>query len=196
MHWCARELHSAIIKSLINLVSISLKVTMRLGFLHNILPFFPVALAQTTTSSNGCRCLYGQACWPSEQDFASLSRNLSLPLIHPVPPASVCYPVGNPSCNCSDAQPNWDNGLWRADQSGAYENLNFEMFLNKNGSISACYLNTTLDIPCEQGNVPPIGVDVRTVGDVQVAVRFAARHNLRLVVKNTGWALNLIVTRK
>jgi len=83
-------------------------------------------------------------------------------------------------------QLNWSDGNWRADQSGAYQNVNFEADTNKNGSISACYLNTTLNLPCEQGGVPPLGVDARTVNDVQVAVRFAARHNLRLVVKNTG----------
>lgn len=157
------------------------------GFLRDIAPFLPLVLAQAATSSNDCRCLYGQPCWPSEQDFTSLSSNLSQPLIRPIPPASPCYPIGNPSGNCSDVQLNWKDSNWRADQSGAYENTNFETFTNKNGSISACYLNTTLNLPCEQGSVPPIGVDAMTVGDVQTAVRFAVRHNLRLVVKNTGW---------
>ncbi|KAK1230625.1 hypothetical protein PQX77_006277, partial [Marasmius sp. AFHP31] len=36
------------------------------------------------------------------------------------------------------------------------------------------------------GSVPPIGVDARDVEDVQVAVKFAAEKNLRLVIKNTG----------
>jgi hypothetical protein len=48
------------------------------------------------------------------------------------------------------------------------------------------YLNTTFGVPCEQGSVPPIGVDARTVGDVQAAVKFAGQNNLRIVVKNTG----------
>ncbi|KAF9450811.1 FAD-binding domain-containing protein [Macrolepiota fuliginosa MF-IS2] len=162
---------------------------MRFRFLPNLVSFLPAILAQTTVSSNkdaDCRCLYGQSCWPSEQDFSSLSTLLSQPLIRPVPPASACYPVGNPSGNCSDVQQNWVNGNWRADQPGAYQNVNFETYTNRNGSISGCYLNTTLGLPCDQGSIPPIGVDVRTIEDVQAAVRFVGQHNLRLVVKNTG----------
>lgn len=159
---------------------------MKLGFLCEILPFLPIILAQTTNSEKRCRCLYGQSCWPSERDFASFSSSLSQPVIRPVPPASACYPVENPSGNCSGVQVNWFNGTWRADQSGAYQNINFETYTNKNGSISACFLNTSLNLPCEQGSVPPIGIDARTVDDVQAAVRFAARHNLKFVIKNTG----------
>jgi hypothetical protein len=47
-------------------------------------------------------------------------------------------------------------------------------------------MNTTLGVPCEQGSVPIVGVDARSVGDIQAAVKFAVEHNLRLVVKNTG----------
>ncbi|KAK7051653.1 hypothetical protein VNI00_004632 [Paramarasmius palmivorus] len=66
------------------------------------------------------------------------------------------------------------------------ENPNFQAFISSNGTISACYLDTSLGAPCEQGSIPPVGVDARSVGDIQAAVRFAAKHNLRLVIKNTG----------
>ncbi|KXN83406.1 6-hydroxy-D-nicotine oxidase [Leucoagaricus sp. SymC.cos] len=158
---------------------------MRFRSLIDLVPFLPLILAQTTLGSN-CRCSYGDECWPSEKAFASLASMLSQPLVHPVPGASPCYPVNNPSGNCSEVQQNWGDGNWRADHPGTYENINFEAYTYKNGSISACYLNTTLGFPCEQGNVPPIGVDARTIEDIQAAVKFASRHNLRLVVKNTG----------
>ena len=63
---------------------------------------------------------------------------------------------------------------------------NFETFIFPNDSISACYLNTTLGIPCGQGSVPPVGVDARSESDVQTAVNFAKKNNLKLVVKGTG----------
>jgi hypothetical protein len=66
---------------------------------------------------------------------------------------------------------------------------NFETYIFKNGSISACYLNTTLNIPCEQGSVPVIGVDVRSIADAQAAVKFAADRNLRVSIKNTGFVI-------
>lgn len=69
------------------------------------------------------------------------------------------------------------------------QNTNFETFEFPNGTIDACYINTGLGVPCNQGSVSVIGVDARTVEDIQAAVKFAATHNLRLAVKNTGLVL-------
>ncbi|KAH7921264.1 FAD-binding domain-containing protein [Leucogyrophana mollusca] len=137
-------------------------------------------------SAPRCRCLYGDACWPTTSDFSSLQSQISQPLIYPIPTASGCYPLSSPSGNCTDIQANSYNGTWRADRPGSMDIYNYESFIFRNGSISACYLNTTLGVPCEQGNVPVIGVDARSVSDVQVAVKFAASHNLRIAIKNTG----------
>lgn len=56
----------------------------------------------------------------------------------------------------------------------------------ENGTIDACYYNVLLSVPCHQGNIPVIGVDARSVADVQAAVNFTAKYYLRLVIKNTG----------
>ncbi|KXN89768.1 hypothetical protein AN958_05308 [Leucoagaricus sp. SymC.cos] len=55
----------------------------------------------------------------------------------------------------------------------------------ENGSISGCYLNTSLGFAYERGSVPPVGVDPRTAEDVQAVVKFVDRYNLRFVIKNT-----------
>ena len=133
-----------------------------------------------------CRCLYGQSCWPSESEFAALATQLSQPLLHPLPPESACYPPSAPSGNCSAVIENYTNGSWRSDQPGSMQNTNFETFIFHNGTISACYLNTTLGISCGQGSVPPVGVDARSERDVQAAVNFAKQYNLKLALKNTG----------
>lgn len=145
---------------------------------------YPVVAA--SQSSAICRCLYGQPCWPDQSAFAALSANVSQPLLQPVPPAHACYPPSSPSGNCTNVIANFYNGSWRSDQPGALQNINFETFTFQNGTIDGCYLNTTLGFPCDQGSVPPVGVDARVVGDIQAAVKFAVKYNLRLVVKNTG----------
>ncbi|KAJ7878003.1 FAD-binding domain-containing protein [Mycena olivaceomarginata] len=48
---------------------------------------------------------------------------------------------------------------------------------------SLCLRNGTT---CGQGDLPVYSVEAETVGDVQAAVQFASKHNLRLVVKSTG----------
>ncbi|KAK7024262.1 hypothetical protein VNI00_016479 [Paramarasmius palmivorus] len=151
----------------------------------SFLASYAINLVQGSPATS-CKCLYGDTCWPSESDFNQLASRLSQPLVHPTPPESACYPASNPSGNCTDVQVNYGNGNWRADQVGALQNTNFQSFIFPNDTISACYLNATLGAPCGQGSIPPIGVDARSPEDIQAAVQFAAEHNLRLVVKNTG----------
>ena len=144
------------------------------------------ALVVNDKATSTCRCLYGQVCWPNEKEFVALATQLSQPLLHPSPPELACYPPSAPSGDCSAVITNYKNGTWRSDQPGSMQNTNFETFIFHNDTISACYLNTTLGTPCGQGSVPPLGVDARSAADIQVAVNFAKRHNLKLAVKNTG----------
>ncbi|CAA7268634.1 unnamed protein product [Cyclocybe aegerita] len=158
--------------------------------LHHLLPLLLTSVLYTaagpTPAASQCRCLYGEPCWPSQSTFSALSDQLSQPILHPVPPESACYPPSSPSGNCSALLSSFDNGDWRADQPGAMQLPNFQTYTLPNGTIEACYMNVSLGVPCEQGSVPPIGVDARTVEDVRAAVVFARQNNLRLVVKNTG----------
>ncbi|KAH9911306.1 FAD-binding domain-containing protein [Epithele typhae] len=139
-----------------------------------------------SVSSNNCRCLFGHPCWPSDSDFSALASRLSQPLLRPIPPATPCYIDGPDSPACAEANSSWYNAVWRADQSGAQQNTQFETFRFPNRTIDACYLNTTLGVPCGRGSVPVVGVDARGAADVQAAVKFAAKHNLKVVVKSTG----------
>lgn len=145
-----------------------------------------IAFTSEALGKPSCRCLYGESCWPKDAEFSKLAAQLSQPLVYPRPPESACYPAANPSGNCTDVTNNALDGRWRSDRAGAMQSTNFETFIFANGTISACYLNATLGVACGQGSVPPVGVDARSVADVQAAVKFAARNNLRLVVKNTG----------
>ncbi|KAF9260675.1 FAD-binding domain-containing protein [Marasmius fiardii PR-910] len=157
-----------------------------LGTTHcTLLATFILSLTSGSFGSD-CKCLYGDSCWPSDSEFKKLASEVSQPVIRPTPPQAACYPASSPSGNCTDVQTNMFDGNWVSDRAGAYQNINFQEYIFPNGTISACYANVSLGFPCEQGNVPPIGVEARSVADIQAAVRFVAKHNLRLVVKNTG----------
>lgn len=154
--------------------------------LQNILQFSSIVLPILVSDKDGCRCLYGQPCWPSEHEFAKLANKLTRPVLYPVPPASACYSTPAHSDTCLGVIANFTNSQWRSDHPGAMESTNFESFTSYDGTTSACYLDNTLGIPCEQGNIPPVGVDARTASDVQAAVNFARHHNLKVVIKGTG----------
>ena len=158
--------------------------------------FLAIVLSLPSVSSKptkSCRCTSGSRCWPSDSEFKTLASKVSQPLIRPVPPATPCY--DSAAGNCTDVLAGWYNGVWRSDQPGAAEHTNYETYTFPNGTIQGCYLSTTLGIPCQQGNVPVTGVDARTPEDIQEAVRFAGNHNLRLVIKNTGYVNRLCFTQ-
>ena len=150
------------------------------------LAFLAIGPMAAWASSSGCLCTYGQPCWPSASTFAQLQSQVSQPLIYPLPTASACYTLLEPSGNCTAVVAHWTNGTWRSSLPGSMQASNWETFMFQNGTVSACYLNTTITGICEHGSVPIIGVDARTVEDIQAAVHIAVQHNLKLVVKNTG----------
>ncbi|KAL0946201.1 hypothetical protein HGRIS_012461 [Hohenbuehelia grisea] len=145
-----------------------------------------VLLASLALAQPRCKCTFGKTCWPGEKAFNKLASQVSQPLVHPVPPESACYPANNPADNCTDVTAHSREGNWRAEFPGSMQTPYWETYTFPNGTISACYLDTTLGFSCQQGSVPVIGVDARSEKDVQTAVKFAAKNNLRLVVKNTG----------
>ncbi|KAH7930955.1 FAD-binding domain-containing protein [Leucogyrophana mollusca] len=158
---------------------------MRIFFLFSLLAL-GYASSPSPEFGSRCRCTADQACWPSASVFSDFEKSISQPLIYPLPPASACYPSSSPSGNCTEALENWDDGNWRANHSGASQSPNFETYTWRNGTISACYKETSLGVPCGQGSVPVVGIDAREPSDIQAAVNFAVKHNLRLTVKNTG----------
>ncbi|KAI0360734.1 FAD-binding domain-containing protein [Trametes cingulata] len=133
--------------------------------------------------------IYGDSCWPSADDFAQLSSELSGPLIQPHPLAQPCYLnfSSEDTHACSDVLEHWEDGWWRSGHPGAMQAPNFETYVTVDDDVQACFLNPSLAKgQCEQGSVPVVGVEARSVADIQAAVRFTGKHNLRLVVKNTG----------
>lgn len=148
-----------------------------------------ISLATLCCAGPTCRCLSNQPCWPSASEFSQLELQLSKPLIKPTPPALACYSQADPSSNCTNVISHLDDGNWRSDLPGAMQAINFETYTFNNGTIDACYYNTSLEFPCEQGNIPVLGVDAREVTDIQATVKFGRKHNLRVVIKNTGYVL-------
>ena len=159
---------------------------MRTAF-HRLSLLLFLGLSQHTVQANkDCKCVFGDPCWPSDAEFEKLAAQVSQPLVRPLPPASPCYVSGTNSTECAEVTTKWTDGRWRADHPGAMQSPQFETFTFPNGTIEACYVDTSLGVPCGQGSVSAIGVDARSPSDIAAALAFASEHNLPLVVKNTG----------
>ncbi|KAH7099500.1 FAD/FMN-containing protein [Auriculariales sp. MPI-PUGE-AT-0066] len=128
------------------------------------------------------KCTFGQTCWPAPETWATFNASIGGRLVAPVPPAAVCHNDRQlyDAAACEVAKSNWTNSFWRASQPGGYQDLLWE-----NGS-EQCFIDATQDAPCQQGLVPYLATAAQTTADIQASVKFAAAHNLLLVVKNTG----------
>jgi len=51
---------------------------------------------------------------------------------------------------------------------------------------ASCDPFTSPDTPCEQGNYPPYVIRVTSPSDIKAGLAFVKKHNIRLVIKNTG----------
>ncbi|KAL1914867.1 uncharacterized protein VTP21DRAFT_7783 [Calcarisporiella thermophila] len=128
-----------------------------------------------------CRCLPNDSCWPDLNAWNEFNVSVGGQLLVPTPPASPCHDPTFNETACDIAKQKRINPFWRSDQAGAMQNTNWEM----NGN-ERCTVSEDRTAPCLPGAIPAYAVKAIGVSDIQKTVEFAAKHNLRLVVKNTG----------
>ncbi|RYP53654.1 hypothetical protein DL768_001434 [Monosporascus sp. mg162] len=129
-----------------------------------------------------CRCQPDQPCWPSPQQWSALNHSIHGNLVSVQPVAMACYESPS-STACQEVTALWSNSTWRAAQPGAVQWENWEAWPEHNES---CYLESASYMGCEQGRISLYSAVVRSEHHIQEAVRFAKRHNLRLVINNSG----------
>ncbi|KAJ7187726.1 FAD-binding domain-containing protein [Mycena pura] len=134
--------------------------------------------AQQDSRSRRCRNTPGSAGYPSAAAWDAFNSSISGHLVNVVPSAKFCTSL--PGGACTDAQ--WTSALFRNTIPGAMDQVNWEQGYDLNPP-SLCLRNGTT---CGQGDVPIYSVEAETVADIQAAVKFANKHNLRLVVKSSG----------
>lgn len=138
------------------------------------------AALQTDTS---CRCSPRDPCWPSQSQWASLNASVSGNLIAVQPVASVCHNPGYNAAACNASMALSESSVWRDQNPGAVQWTNWEAWPERNES---CSFDLPKDVPCRQGRISLFSVVAETAQHIQEAVRFAANHNIRLAIKNTG----------
>ncbi|KAE8379903.1 hypothetical protein BDV26DRAFT_279974 [Aspergillus bertholletiae] len=145
------------------------------------LPFIPLAYAHSNTTS--CRCQPHQSCWPSEQEWNSFNSSINGNLVAVRPVAAVCHEGDWNSSACKEVTASWTNSTWRATQPGAVQWENWEAWPEHN---QTCYIESPKNTPCGQGQISLYSTLAKSAFDIQETVKFAKRHNLRLVIRNSG----------
>ncbi|KAF2795411.1 FAD binding domain-containing protein [Melanomma pulvis-pyrius CBS 109.77] len=142
-------------------------------------------------STSNCKCTPNSPCWPSESDWSSLNTTISGTLIRGVPPASVCY-SDQPNYDeeaCSIVRSQWFNSTWHAEDP-----ISIDYPIWANNSCNPIYPNGTsvtgeVDAGakgCSIGNYPIYVVNATNAKHVSEAFKWAAKKNIRVVIKSTG----------
>ncbi|KAK7397791.1 hypothetical protein QQX98_012840 [Neonectria punicea] len=125
-----------------------------------------------------CRCLPGDACWPSVAAWNELNSTVDGRLIATVPIGSPCHDPTYDAAACAELQTDWKLP---------------QLHFNSSSSVMQAYFaNQSCDPflaqsrPCVLGNYVSYAVKVSNSAQVAKAVKFATKHNIRLVVRNTG----------
>ncbi|BCS27711.1 uncharacterized protein APUU_60759S [Aspergillus puulaauensis] len=130
-----------------------------------------------------CRCTPDLPCWPTDGDWEALNSTIDGNLLALKPLAYPCHSSHFNAAECTYIQSNAHNSSYRALQPGA---MQYENWGSSPERDEQCYAASPQSVPCGQGRIPLFSAAVRTARDIQAAVKFAARHNVKLVIRNTG----------
>ncbi|KAI1170389.1 hypothetical protein F4777DRAFT_569286 [Nemania sp. FL0916] len=135
-------------------------------------------LTDAPYGSNSCRCIPGDRCWPSLDDWASFNKTVKGRLISTVPVAHVCHAPQYDEAACSTIKATWTSPEAHIFAPGDFVAPYFQN--------QTCDPYTPTDKPCTLGNYPPYSVKVTGAEDIISSLKFVRKHNIRLVIKNTG----------
>ncbi|EPS25873.1 hypothetical protein PDE_00809 [Penicillium oxalicum 114-2] len=133
---------------------------------------------------SACRCRPGESCWPTPAQWQTLGDSLEGKLQLLRPAGEACLPSSNTPGKCQEFVNNFRNTTWRVLDAAALQVVNWE---HDRRNQQSCHVNeANVTEHCDQGRVARHSAAVMSVMDVQAVVRFAAKHQIRLAVRNTG----------
>ncbi|KAL2269319.1 hypothetical protein VTJ83DRAFT_1503 [Remersonia thermophila] len=139
-----------------------------------------LALAVLTTGQNSsarpCKAVPGTPGWPSPSEWQSFNATLGGRLLQPNPPAAVCHAAGFNTTACKAIVKGWTT----------YD-------FHQKDPVSVDWNQWTNDTclplegaPCTGQGYPVYVINATEPRHVQRGVEFAAKHNIRLVIKSSG----------
>ncbi|KAL7790635.1 hypothetical protein V8C43DRAFT_315958 [Trichoderma afarasin] len=142
-------------------------------------------LTAPTTGVGSFTCQPGHSCWPSLQEWDAFNQTVSGRLKVPVILSSPCFP-SSPNFNeeeCASVLGSYGDGFFRQSIHGALQNTAWEGCGNEN-----CFpgIVPPRGPTCSLGRLSPVYVDVETPDDIAATFAFSKKHDIRIVIKNTG----------
>ncbi|KAJ5754149.1 uncharacterized protein N7511_008302, partial [Penicillium nucicola] len=137
--------------------------------------------AESRPSPPLCRCMPQDPCWPSDSKWDQFNKSIDGRLISATPIASPCHI--NPfapynETQCAQLRSDWGFPETHYKTSSSIMASTF--------TYNSCNPFSPKDAPCTSGNYIQYAVNATDARDVERSIQFATRHNIRLVIRNTG----------
>ncbi|KAJ5086965.1 FAD binding domain protein [Penicillium alfredii] len=146
-------------------------------FLITLLPGIQAGL-----SSPSCRCFPGDACWPSVKQWSDFNATIGGRLISTTPLGSVCHTSkafgAYDARACADLKTVWPLPATHYETAWSPMQAWFTNF--------SCNPFLPPDAPCTTDPFVRYAVNVSSAVDVRKTLAFTSRHNIRVVIRNTG----------
>ncbi|KAF5019500.1 hypothetical protein F66182_8507 [Fusarium sp. NRRL 66182] len=129
-------------------------------------------------STRSCKAYPSSSDWPSPKTWSQLDKSLGGRLLTPTPPGAVCHkgwPTYDPD-TCPTAKEKWKAYEFHTEDPVS---LIYDQYSNW-----TCLPDPKH--PCSDRGYPAYVVNVTKAEHVKIGIDFARKHNVRLVVKNTG----------
>ncbi|KAF8433267.1 hypothetical protein L210DRAFT_3763652 [Boletus edulis BED1] len=151
--------------------------------------FLATETREQASYTNSNYVTLGSPSWPSASSWETLNSTLGGRLQTLRPWAAVCY-IEDPLYDrdkCKTVLSNYTNEHTRESIASALLWTNWESC----GYDTGCALNYSDPQPvsgkhCHQGTTPPYGIAITSAEDASNVVKWAAAHNVKLTIKNTG----------
>ena len=151
--------------------------------LRQLLALAAICVAGAQSKASSCRCRPENPCWPAPSQWQALNDSVDGTLAAVRPVAAVCHDPTYDAAACKAVTANDSNSIWRSEQPGALQWINWEA---RPVADQSCYVGSPRQQSCGQGRVSLYSVLAESEEHIQQAVRFAAKNNLRLAIKNSG----------
>lgn len=125
-----------------------------------------------------CKCGPGDKCWPSQEKWDKLNKKVDGRLIRTVPIGHVCHEPTYDAAACANLQKNW--------LQAETHDVDPTSIMQSYWANSSCSPFDPPSKPCIIGDYVQYTINVTTQDHIKAGIKFAKKHNIRLVIKNTG----------
>ncbi|KAJ5221507.1 FAD binding domain protein [Penicillium citrinum] len=141
-----------------------------------------IAPAIGASESSSCRCLPGDDCWPSVSTWNAFNQSVGGRLVATVPLATPCHVPSYNEEECAALKKSWELPEEHYDSSSSFMAPFFT-----NGTCDPYH---PVSKPCTLGNFVRYAVNVSSPVHVAKTLKFASKHNIRFIIRNTGHDYN------